>query len=297
MTGLTKRRIVKLGSTSLLTSIGVAEWGYARSQLTPAVRRRTLELPNLPYAWNGLRIAQVSDVHAGAYMPAHRMRYVADLVARLHADLIVFTGDQIDRREQDAHTFTLGFRGLHAPLGIYGVLGNHDHYIDPGLAETALRRAGIRPLVNEAVQLWRHDTPLRLVGLEDLSAEGTAGPDFSLITSDTEAYTICLCHQPGGWHEARESGADLTLAGHTHGGQIAVPSRRVNVARLHSPYVAGPYTEGDATLFVSRGIGVGAIPVRIGAPPEIDLLELRTVGRAHAATAMHSAGTVHAIAS
>lgn len=278
MTGLTRRRFLKLGSTSLLTTIGAAEWGYARSQLTPALRRRTLHLPTLPDALNGMTIVQISDVHAGAYMPVDRMRDVVDFVSRLGAELIVFTGDQIDRREQDAHIFPRGFRGLRAPLGVFGVLGNHDHYIDPELSEQALRRAGIRPLVNEAVRLWRGGHPMRLVGLEDLSASRNPGPDFSIVTAEPGEFTICLCHQPGGWHEARDAGADLTLAGHTHGGQIAVPSRRVNVARLHSPYVAGPYVEGDTTLFVSRGIGVGAIPVRIGAPPEIDVLVLRTAG-------------------
>ncbi len=264
-----------------LGSFGAAERSLGEAQALPSIRTATLVVPGLPGAWDGLVIAQVSDVHAGPYMGRDRLRRVRDLALSLPADLVVFTGDQMDRRPGDAETFVAGFAGIEAPLGVYGVLGNHDHFIDPAISEAALTEAGVRPLVNESVTFVRDGEPLHLVGLEDLTASPGRGPDFSAIGRAGAGFRICLCHQPGGWRRARAAGADLTLAGHTHGGQIALPSRRVNVARLHSPYIAGPYRRGGAVLYVSRGIGVGAVPLRLGSPPEIDLLVLRraAVGR------------------
>jgi hypothetical protein len=205
-------------------------------------------------------------------MPVSRMRTIRDLVASLEADLIVFTGDQIDRRPSDAALFSRGFRGLAAPLGVFGILGNHDHMVEPELAEGALIDAGITPLVNEVAVLSRSDA--RLVGVDEISAEHPWGADFSLLAGFADAFRICLCHQPRGWHEALAAGAHLTLSGHTHGGQIAITTRNLNIARLHTRYIAGPYRRDDGFLYVSRGIGVGAVPVRFGAPPEIDLLTL-----------------------
>ncbi len=272
---LTRRSFLQIGSISLLGSMGAAQRGFSEAQSLPSVRVSELELPGLPSPWDGFTIAQVSDVHAGPYMGRERMRRVRDLVMALPAEMVVFTGDQMDRRPADAEEFSSGFEGIEAPLGVYGVLGNHDHYIDPALSVAALDESGIRPLVNDLVTLHRGGSSLHIVGVEDLTASGESAPQFDLLEQTGEGFRLCLCHQPGGWNQAREAGADLTLSGHTHGGQIALPSRRVNVARLHSPYIAGPYREEGALLYVSRGIGVGAVPVRLGSPPEIDLLVLR----------------------
>jgi len=272
---ISRRRFLQIGTVSALGTLGAADRGFSEARSLPSIRTVALDLPGLPGVWDGLVIAQISDVHAGPRMDRDRIRRIRDLVMELPADLIVFTGDQMDRRPDDAEAFAPGFEGIEAPLGVYGILGNHDHFIDPAISEEALSAAGIRPLVNGSVTLLRDGEPLHLIGLEDLGAGDGRGPDFSAIERAGEGFRICLCHQPGGWRRARAAGADLTLAGHTHGGQIALPSRRVNVARLHSPYIAGPYRRDGAVLYVSRGIGVGAVPVRLGSPPEIDLLVLR----------------------
>ena len=241
----------------------------------PAVRSVTLPHPDLPPAWDGLTSAQVSDVHASPHMSTARLRLIRDLVDALGADLVVFTGDQVDRRPQDAERFASGFAGLDAPLGTYGILGNHDHYVDPAISEAALGEAGITPLVNRSVELTRGGSRLALIGLEDLNASGGRRPDFDLVRRHPCAFRVCLCHQPRGWRHARTAGAHLTLSGHTHGGQIVLTPRALNVARLHSRYVAGPYRREDAFLYVSRGVGVGSVRIRLGAPPEVDLLTLR----------------------
>jgi predicted MPP superfamily phosphohydrolase len=272
---LTRRIFIKTASIAAAGSLGFTSSGFASAQSLPGLRRVTLGFPQLPPQWDGLTIAQIADVHAGLFMSVDRMRRVRDFVKMLGADLVVFTGDQIDRREVDARLFTHGFRGVTAPLGVYGILGNHDHYIEAQRAEFALSDAGITPLVNQTAVIERDQSRLVIAGIEDLWAPGNREPDFNVLREHGNAFRICLCHQPPGWHAAREAGADLTLAGHTHGGQIALPTRNLNVARLQTPYVQGPYRHGETRLYVSRGIGVGAIPLRVGAPPELDLITLR----------------------
>ena len=272
---LTRRSFIRSVSLGAAGSTGFAGYGLAGALDLPGLQHTTLELPQLPSEWDGLTIAQVSDVHAGPYMPAERMARVADMVTNLEPDLVVFTGDQMDRRPSDADRFVQGFSGISAPLGVFGILGNHDHYFDPRLSERALVEAGITPLVNQARVLRRGDAELALIGLEDVNATLGRAPDFSLLGRHPTAFRLCLSHQPRTWHDAAAAGAHLTLAGHTHGGQIALNQRNLNVARFQSRYIAGPYRQRDATLYVSRGIGVGAVPLRLGAPPEVDILVLR----------------------
>ena len=272
---LTRRRFLKRASVAAAGSLGVSSMGYASTQGLPGLRRITLELPTLPPQWDGLRVLQISDVHAGTYMSVDRMLRIRDLANSLPTDLVVFTGDQIDRRRIDADLFVRGFAGITAPLGVFGVLGNHDYRVSPQRAVWTLEAAGITPLVNRAVMFDRRGDALVLVGVDDLLAPPGGGPDFSVLGRHPRAFRLLLCHQPQGWDAARAWGADLTLAGHTHGGQIALPTRNINPARVYTRYVAGPYVEDGSTLYVSRGIGVGAVPLRVGAPPELDLITLR----------------------
>ncbi len=248
--------------------------GLTRHSL-PSVRHVSLQLPHLPAAWDGLKVLQISDVHAGPFAPVKRLQLIRRMAQDLEAELVVFTGDQLDRRPSDAEIFSRGFDGISAPLGVWGILGNHDHLTSTSLAVRSLESAGIQPLVNQSVQFEREGVVLSLTGVDDLSSPGE-GPDFSLIAEQENTFRICLCHQPEGWIDAAARGAHLTLAGHTHGGQLALTTRRLNVARVATRYIAGPYRRENAFLYVSRGTGVGAVPLRFGAPPEIDLLTLRT---------------------
>jgi predicted MPP superfamily phosphohydrolase len=266
-------------------SLGLTGYGFANALDLPGVRRLTLKLPSLPQEWDRMRILQISDIHAGPYMSAERMIRITDLAMNLSPDMIIFTGDQMDRRESDAELFTEGFKGISAPMGVWGILGNHDHFIDPAISESALRAAGIEPLINDGVSFERGGSNLALIGVEDLNAGGDRAPDFSVISRYPASYRICLSHQPQSWPQAAAAGAHLTLSGHTHGGQIALTGRNLNVARFSTRYIAGPYRREDRFLYVSRGVGVGAVPVRVGAPPEIDLLTLTSAAEGARAAA------------
>ena len=275
VTYLTRRSMLKKGAMAFVGGGLFARSGWVEATELPMVRRVTLTHPRLPKAFNGLRIAQVSDVHAGTFMPPERLARVRSMVEGLGADLVVFTGDQLDRRQVDADLFVQGFAGVDAPLGAFGILGNHDHLAGPRLAVAAMEAVGITPLVNQTATIERRGARIVLAGVDDLDAIPGWGPNFSVIEGGGDVFRLVLCHQPGGWRAARAAGADITLAGHTHGGQIAFPSSGINLARLSTPYVAGPYRRGEQQLYVSRGVGVGAIPLRFGVPPEVDLITLR----------------------
>lgn len=250
-----------------------ARWHTWRT--LPHVRSVTLYHPDLPPSFEGLRIAQISDVHAGTFMPPERLSRVRQVAEALLPDLIVFTGDQLDRRDVDADIFVHGFAGIQAPLGVFGVLGNHDHLAGPELAEAALEAVGATPLINAAAMLERGGARLMLAGVDDPDAEAGRGPDMSVLRRTPADFRLLLSHQPRVWHSAAASGADITLSGHTHGGQIVLRTGRLSVARLGTPYIAGPYLRDDDLLYVSRGIGVGVVPIRYGSPAELDCITLR----------------------
>jgi predicted MPP superfamily phosphohydrolase len=275
VTYVTRRNLLKKGAMAFVAGGVLARSGWAEATELPMIRRVTLTHPLLPPVFDGLRVVQVADVHAGMFMPPERLARVRSLVESLAPDLVVFTGDQLDRRQVDADFFVHGFAGIDAPLGVFGVLGNHDHLAGPRLALAAMEAVGITPLVNESAILTRRSSRILIAGVDDLDAVPGWGPDFTAAHRGEGDFRLLLCHQPNGWRAGRAAGANLTLAGHTHGGQIAVPTRGLNVARLSTPFVAGPYERNGQLLYVSRGIGVGAVPLRFGVPPEVDLLILR----------------------
>jgi predicted MPP superfamily phosphohydrolase len=272
---LTRRGMLRQGALGVLGGVLLARSNWVDAAELPLVRRVTLFHPALPVPFDGLRLAQIADVHAGVFMPPGRLARVRDLVQRLEPELVVFTGDQLDRRDVDAEIFVHGFAGIDAPLGVYGILGNHDHLAGSGLAVAALTAIGAQPLVNDAVVLERRGARVLLAGVDDYDSEDLVGPDFRVLARHAADFRLLLCHRPHGWDAALGAGADVTLAGHTHGGQITIPTTDVNLARVSTRYVAGAYRRGRQLLFVSRGIGVGKVPVRIGAPPEVDLITLR----------------------
>jgi predicted MPP superfamily phosphohydrolase len=275
VTYLTRRSMLSKGALAIVGGAVVGASAWSDAEELPLVRRVTLSHPRLPSAFDGLRVVQVSDVHAGAFMPPERLEHVRRVVESLSPDLIAFTGDQLDRRAVDADLFVQGFAGLTAPLGVFGVLGNHDHQASPELGIAALDAIGAVPLVNATAEIAAADQRLAVIGVDDLEGSPGRRPDFSVVRSHAGSFRLVLCHQPRGWRRARRSGAEIMLAGHTHGAQIAFPSRGVNIARLSTRYLAGPYRKDSYLLYVSRGVGVGAVPLRYGAPPEVDLITLR----------------------
>jgi len=275
-------RTAAVASTGAAVVLGTG--GARQAYGDPELTRITLAFPDLPLGLDGLRLAHLSDLHAGPLAGAAVLRRWRDLTAAERPDLLLFTGDLVDSRPEELEPLLRAFQGFEPPLGRYAVLGNHDYFDDPRPIWRDLERAGIRCLENAAALVQRGGATLALVGLQDPMARNGRfrripfgpGPRPDEATRDlpAEAFRICLNHRPSEWEQALSAGARLTLSGHTHGGQIN-PIPGFSSAHLIGPRTDGLYRDGDDLLYVSRGLGVVGLPLRIAAPPEIAILTLR----------------------
>jgi hypothetical protein len=250
----------------------------------PEITRTTVAFPDLPPGLDGLRIAHLSDLHAGPLVGAATLRRWRELTERERPELLVLTGDLVDSRPEELAPLLEAFEGFLPPLGRFAVLGNHDFFDDPRPIWRDLEAAGIRCLENAAALVQRGGSTLAVLGLQDPMARNGRfrrlvfgpGPRPAEAARDlpAEAFRICMNHRPSEWEQALAAGARLTLSGHTHGGQIN-PIPGWSSANLIGPRTAGLYREGEDLLYVSRGLGVVGLPIRIAAVPEIAILTLR----------------------
>ena len=262
--------------------LGVSAYGIWNAERLPKVTRRALVFPNLPAGLNGLRIAHLSDVHAGIHMSEEKMRAIVAQTNALGADLIVQTGDMIDISQSYIPDYVRAFRDLHAPLGVVTVLGNHDRYTGEDAVIRGVRDAGQVFVKNGAHVIERGGAALALIGIDDPRnwhaddpQDYDLEPALRLTPPAKDAFRILLAHRPGAFDGAAPRGIPLTLAGHIHGGQFYLPVVGWSPGRLITKYVMGHFTQGNSQLYVSRGIGVVGVPLRVFVPPEIALFELK----------------------
>ena len=262
--------------------LGVSAYGIWSAERLPEVTRRALVFPNLPAGLNGLRIAHLSDVHAGIHMSEAKMRAIVAQTNALGADLIVQTGDMIDISQSYISDYVRAFRDLRAPLGVVTVLGNHDRYTGEDAVIRGVRDAGQVFVKNGAHVIERGGAALALIGIDDPRnwhaddpQDYDLEPALRLTPPAKDAFRILLAHRPGAFDGAAPRGIPLTLAGHIHGGQFCLPVVGWSPGRLITKYVMGHFVQGSSQLYVSRGIGVVGVPLRVFVPPEIALFELR----------------------
>lgn len=264
---LSRREFVTLLGAGALSFLGGSVAGEVYHAL---VTRHRLALPKLHAP---LKIVQLSDLHYGPFIREGSVRaWVAQAQAEA-ADLIVITGDVVDQElRRPLGPLTEALAGLSAPLGVWACLGNHDRvrFSDPHPLEEALAGAGIPLLVNRGVSL-RDD--LYLAGVDDY---GTGEPSLEAALQDLprRAASVLLCHQPDYLPEM-PFGVDLTLIGHTHGGQIKLPviGALYTSSRYGDLYAEGWVRQPDK-VYVSRGLGVSTLPVRFNCPAELAVFEL-----------------------
>lgn len=267
--------------------IGLSAFGIWSAERLPIVTRRTLVFPDLPPGLDGLRIAHISDVHAGIHMMREKMEGIVARTNALQPDLIVQTGDMIDISQSFIPDYVRAFRDLSAPLGVVTVIGNHDRYTGEDAVIRGVRDAGQVFVHNGAYIVERNGATLALLGIDDprnWRADDPQDQDLNLAVrrapGGNEAFRILLAHRPGAFDGAAPRGIPLTLAGHIHGGQFYLPVIGWSPGRLITKYVMGHFQQGASQLYVSRGIGVVGVPLRVFVPAEIVLLELRrTDGR------------------
>ncbi len=248
-------------------------WSVKR---TPRLVELDVELPDLPPAFEGYRVAQISDVHLGSYTPKAR---VDDWVARLNAtraDLVAITGDLVTSGDAFLDDIAASLGNLEAPDGVFACMGNHDYFCDAERLVDGLRDGGIQVLRNEGVHVERDGQRLYVAGIED---RWTRRNDLgkTLAGRRPGQATLLLAHDPDHFPEAAAAGVSLQLSGHTHGGQMALPvgNGRYNLARLMTRFTHGLFSDGRSRLYVSRGAGTTGPPVRLFAPAELTVLTLR----------------------
>lgn len=270
------------GSIGLLTA--GAGMGAAQAYGDVEVTRLDVWSEDLPRGLDGLKVVHLTDLHAGPLVPLRTLRRWRILAEREQPDLLLFTGDFVDSLPEEMAPLLEAFRDFPAPLGRFAVLGNHDYFQDPRPIWEGLQAIGVGCLENRSALVERGGARLAILGLQDPMARNGRfqgeqfgpGPDPETAAEGIpeDAWRIGLTHRPTDWRWARRAGARLTLAGHTHGGQInLVPG--VSSARMLGPWTSGLYHLGGQSLYVSRGLGVVGLPLRISAPPELAVLTLR----------------------
>jgi uncharacterized protein len=249
------------------------------------VNRITLAIQGLPAAFHGVKIAQLSDFHCGSHIPPG---YLEAAIARTQAegaDAIALTGDFIDRGPKHIEKAARLFHDLKAPLGVFAVLGNHDFSVHnargkrryPGLHEAiaaALRSEGVTVLRNQAVRFDREGSGLVIAGIDDLWSQ-KADPATALAGQCPDTPRIVLAHNPQSVEAFGGQRTDLTLSGHTHGGQINLPGLgRILLGKRAKRWAAGLYSHNGGHVYVNKGVGFGW-RFRFGVRPEIAIFTLK----------------------
>ncbi len=258
-------------------------YGLLYGRLNLQTTRTRIRLPRLPKAVDGFRIAQLSDIHIGPFMTADEIRKYVRITNNLKPELIVLTGDFITWDPATQQPVVDALSDLRAPFGVVACLGNHEAW--SGTEDSIsllLRQAGIPVLRHARMPVAIGREELNLIGIDYTGGHhgrsGRSAPPGRRIEDliARERINILLSHNPNTFDRAAALGVDLTLSGHTHGGQVTLEfvDPRIAPSRLITPYVAGWFAKPGAQLYVNRGIGTMFVPIRFGAPPEIAIIEL-----------------------
>lgn len=259
------------------------------------VQKISLAFDNLPKAFKGFKIIHISDIHSGSFQDKQAVAHGVDLIMQQNADVILFTGDLVNDRHDEAIEYIDVFNKLKAPLGVYSTLGNHDYgdYVkwDSQQAKTAnldkLKQVhatmGWRLLMNEHIALEKNGEKIALLGIENWGAKGRF-PKYGKMNeahANTREYPfkILMSHDPSHWDaevKPHYPDVDLMLAGHTHGMQFGVelPYFKFSPVQWMYKQWAGLYEDGKQKLYVNRGFGFIGYPGRVGILPEITVIEL-----------------------
>jgi len=259
------------------------------------LKKVKLAFDHLPASFKGLKIIHISDIHSGSFQNKQAVQHGVDMILQQKADIILFTGDLVNDRQEEMHDYMDVFSQLKAPMGVYSTLGNHDYgdYVswqsDQAKKENLDKlkqvhaQLGWRLLMNEHVVLEKNSERIALIGIENWSAKGRF-PKYGKMNEaypGTEKYPfkILMSHDPSHWDaevRIKYPDIDLMLAGHTHGFQFGIENPYFKWSPVQWMYKqwAGLYEEGKQKLYVNRGYGFIGYPGRVGILPEITLIEL-----------------------
>ena len=270
-------RALNVGTLGLTgTALGL---GYAGAVRRAGIKRVSIPIVDLPDAFAGYTIAQISDTHVSATVRRPEMQAVVDLVSRLHPDLIAFTGDLVDGHVEHRRDDVAPIADLSAPDGVYFVTGNHEYYWDLEGWLGEVTRHGLIVLENEHRVIERRGSKLVIAGVPDISLNGTrfsglgkSDPALALAGAPSDAAAkILLAHQPRSCFAAEKAGFDFQMCGHTHGGQIFPWTILIH---FFHPFVRGLGKLNNLQVYVNPGSIYWGPPLRLGSPSEVTLFAL-----------------------
>lgn len=273
------RRVVLARGIALVAAVGSAGTvGYGvRSALGPPVLdRQQLVLPRLPRVMDGTRLVVVSDIHLGPISGEAHVRRIVEKINDLDADVVAIVGDLVDGSVEERGRGAEPLAGIRSRHGAYFVTGNHEYYSGVDDWVERLDELGIRTLRNERTELTIRGGVLDLAGVNDV--EGSRhddAPDYArtFADRDPDRPVVLMAHQPVQAREAAEYDVDLQVSGHTHGGQMRPFDLLTHLAQ---PVISGLGEVDGVPVYVTNGAGFWGPPVRVGAPPQVTLLELRS---------------------
>lgn len=249
----------------------------ARSAMDEAnslsLERLTIDVPRLPKKLDGLKIIHLSDIHHSPFTNLEHIERTIKIANRLKPDMFILTGDYVSHEKKYIAPVAKALGSLKSEFGTYACLGNHDHWTDPDLVVKKFRSAGITMLVNEGFRFEARGASFWIAGVDDHMV-GKTDIVTALKGSFPDEMKLLLAHNPLIFRQAARYGVDLTLSGHTHGGQVKVrdPEKRLLPKRK---LTSGLHRRKDSQIYITRGIGTVVLPIRYQCPPEISLLELR----------------------
>jgi len=239
-----------------------------------SLERVTVNLKRLPKKLDGFRIIHLSDIHHSPFTGIDHINRTVKIANRLKPDMFVLTGDYVSHEPEYIRPVASLMGELQAEFGTHACLGNHDHWTDPAALTTAFREAGINMMVNEGFRFEARGASFWLAGVDDHMV-GKTDLAAALKGSYPDEMKLLLAHNPIIFRKSVRHGIDLTLSGHTHGGQVRVRDKQKRLIRRRK-LSNGLHERYDSQIYITRGIGTVVLPVRYQCPPEITLLELRS---------------------
>src|SRR6185369_137460 len=232
-----------------------------------SLERVEIELKRLPKKLDGFKIIHLSDIHHSPFTNLEHIERAVKIANRLKPDMFILTGDYVSHEKKYIAPVAKVLGTLKAEFGTFACLGNHDHWTSPELVVRKFREAGIKMLVNEGLRFEARGGSFWICGVDDHMV-GKADLTAALKGSYPDEMKLLLAHNPIIFRQATRYGVDLTLSGHTHGGQVKVrdPEKRLLPRRKLS---SGLHRRKDSQIYITRGIGTVVHPIRYQCPPEI----------------------------
>ncbi|MFZ3071858.1 MAG: metallophosphoesterase [Thermodesulfobacteriota bacterium] len=276
---ISRRDFIKGGLAAGAAALTANAFWFERENLT--LEKVAVSVKGLPLEFDGFNICQITDVHHGPFISLEYVESVVKAANELSADAVVLTGDYVTDEAGYIAPVVKALSGIKSKYGIFAVLGNHDHRTDANKVSDELKNKGIRLLRNEGTHIDISGARICMAGVGDLMEDR---PDAAKALSGADALTprILLSHNPDyAGYMPKDMRVDLMISGHTHGGQVRVPFTGYAPympSRNGQKFTGGLVDLGHTRVYVSRGVGVVGLPVRVNCPPEITLITLERDG-------------------